>query len=886
MKRPRLNESFKALAWQVKTVLTLTLMALIAIYSSAQADADILIGGLNGLSVSGNGEQYRVLVALSGGGARGIAAIGVLKAFHEKGIEVEAITGTSIGGIIGGLYACGYSPDELADLVTNLDLSGLFSNRPARRTMLLTQREERGRHLFSIRFDGFKPVVPRALTAGQKLTSILTTWTTRANYHAAGNFDNLAIPFKTISTDIVSGQEVVLDKGSLADAMRATMGFPLAFTPLDKGERLLMDGGMVTPIPVDLVKSMSDSISFTVAINTVSPLLSKEELSTPLDIANQVTTIMTADKLRVQLEKADYTIKPPLNGFGMSDVKFKERLIEIGYQSGLTAADSIIELLRERSVSSEFTITAIQFDSCAIAYAVPIEERLLNRRISRSQLVTDLKSLCAGQNLFRLDAKLGLVDDLSIHDRRLSLAISILPQHRWSEVEIAFVGNQMFSDSLLIRLIRGDDDMLTPTSLRRGFDRVLDHYKRKGYDLVDIEQATLNDCGRHLKVALDEAIVTGIDIAGNHRTRSWLIRSNFSLEEGRPFSTKRASQSLANIFGSDLFNRVTFDLVPTETGARIKIGVEERHAHQLRLGWHWDDEYQSEEFIEFLDNNVMGAGLQYLVHARYAPDRQVYAASFKADRIFSTYLLAKLHVYHHRLNRNVYDAEGHVIDEIDENRTGLDILFGQQISRLGTVTAGLVLQEVEYEFDTAQVREKFGLRALKFESLVETFDRVPFPESGKKHLFYLQFSGKFIGGEIEYTKFYSSIEAYWPLGGRLNYHPKLAIGLSRTGLPESEKFYLGGMKSFAGFRTDQLSGDKIMTMSHELRWKLPLRMYLSLRYDLGEVYTSADDIRLSGLRHGIGLTAAMDSPIGPVEFGYGVADEGFERYYVNIGLAF
>jgi outer membrane protein assembly factor BamA len=528
----------------------------------------------------------------------------------------------------------------------------------------------------------------------------------------------------------------------------------------------------------------------------------------------------------------------------------------------------------------------MQFDNCAAAYVTPIEDRLLNRRISKSELVTDLKSLCTEQNLFRLEANIDLINDSSVHDRRLSVAISILPQYHWSEVEIEIVGSQMFSDSLLINLIRGDDNIVTPTSLSHGLNRVRDHYKRKGYDLVDIEQVTLTACGRHLRVVLDEAIVTGIDIAGNRRTRDWLIRSNFSLKEGRPFSTKLASQGLANIFASDLFNRVTFDLVPSQTGARINIGVEERQAHQLRLGWHWDDEYESEEFIEFLDNNIMGAGLQYLVHARYAPDRQVYSAFFKADRILSTYLLAKLHVYHNRLNRNVYDADGRVTDEIDENRTGLEVRFGRQISRLGTVTAGLVLQEVEYEFDTAQVREKFALRALKFESLVETFDRVPFPKSGKKHLFALQFSGKFIGGEVEYTKFYSSIEAYWSLGGSFNYHPKLAVGLSRSGLPESEKFYLGGMKSFAGFRTDQLSGDKTMTMSHELRYKLPLRMYLSLRYDIGEVYTSADDIRLSGLRHGFGLTAALDSPIGPMEFGYGVADEGFERYYVNIGLAF
>ncbi|MCK4460291.1 MAG: patatin-like phospholipase family protein, partial [candidate division Zixibacteria bacterium] len=233
----------------MKTLLTWLLPALVVIILPVKAASDILIGGLDGLNPHDIGERYHILLALSGGGARGVATIGLLKAFEEKGIEIEAVTGTSIGGIIGGLYACGYSPDELADIVRNLDLTGLFSNQPSRRTMFLTQREERDRHLLSIRFDGFKPVIPRALTAGQKLTTILTALTTRANYHAAGNFDRLPIPFKTISTDIVSGREIVLDSGSLADAMRATMGFPLAFTPLDKGDQLLMDGGMVTPIP-------------------------------------------------------------------------------------------------------------------------------------------------------------------------------------------------------------------------------------------------------------------------------------------------------------------------------------------------------------------------------------------------------------------------------------------------------------------------------------------------------------------------------------------------------------------------------------------------------------------------------------------------------------
>ncbi len=554
--------------------------------------ASIVVGGLDGLSLEDNSEQHRVLVALSGGGARGIASIGVLQAFHEKGIKVEAIAGTSIGGIIGGLYACGYSPDDLARMVRDLDLNGLFSNKPARQTMFQTQREERGRHLVSIRFDGFKPVVPRALTAGQKLTSILTAWTTRANYHAAGNFNNLPIPFKTIATDIVTGEEVILESGSLPDAMRATMGFPLAFTPLDKDERLLMDGGMVTPVPVELVRTMSDSIDFVVAINTASPLVKKEDLSNPVEIANQVTSIMTADKLEKQLKQADYVIKPPLNGTSMSDFEEKEALVEIGYQTGLKAADSILSLLQQKTDTVRYKISRVEIDSCSGHLLSYFTESLGDKSVTMAELVKKLKKLATRLDLFRIETRLERSDDSTAVGAELNLFITTTPVRTWDNVTINITGNRTFEDSLLIPLIQGESEAVTPSSLRAGLDRLQDYYRRFGYDLVDIEQAELSDCGSLLTVVVDEAIVAGIDIDGNRRTRDWLIKSNFTLREGRPFSTRRASQGMANIFASDLFNRVTIDLVPGNDGARLHIGVEERFAHQMRFGWHWDDRYQ------------------------------------------------------------------------------------------------------------------------------------------------------------------------------------------------------------------------------------------------------------------------------------------------------
>ncbi|MEA3297401.1 MAG: patatin-like phospholipase family protein, partial [candidate division Zixibacteria bacterium] len=605
-------------------IITLSLVLITLSGLSADSGDSIVIGGLDGLDPFDQRERYPVLLALSGGGARGLASIGVLRAFEEKGLTVAAITGTSIGGIIGGLYACGYNPENLTNIITNLDLTGLFSNRPARKTMFLTQREERDRHLISIRFDGFRPVLPSALTAGQRLTWVLTKLTTKATYHAAGDFAKLPIPFKAISTDIITGEEVVLDHGSLADAMRATMGFPLAFTPLEKEDRLLMDGGLVTPIPVELVRSMNDTISYTVAVNTTSQLLTRAELTNAVDIANQVTSIMTADKLAAQLEQADYTITPSIGGLGMGDFRYSDSLIEIGYRNGLVAADSIIAIQREKEDNFRFSIAQIAINDSSRAIVRTIENSLLGCTMNRKQLEEHLKSSFIELGLFRLEAHLVTLCSTSVYDREIMLAIEVVPAFSCNKTCFEFSGNDLYTDSILTGILRPDSSNITSVILRRGLDRLLRHYQQNGYDMTDITDVDVDTDANLVSVSLDEAVIDRIEIEGNRRTKDWFIRSNFPLEVGDPYSTRRASRGLSNIYATDLFNRATINLIPDDNGAMVNIGVEEKQYRQLRLGWHWHEQYQSEEFAEFLDDNVLGCGLQYLLHARYARDRQEY----------------------------------------------------------------------------------------------------------------------------------------------------------------------------------------------------------------------------------------------------------------------
>ncbi len=855
---------------------------------TVQSRDNIVIGGLNGLDPEIEGQQYSVLLALSGGGARGLATIGILQAFEENGIHVVAIAGTSMGGIIGGLYASGYTPQQLKQIVRGLDFTQLFTNKPARRTMFQTKRRERGRELLSLRFNGLRPDIPQGFTSGQKLTEILTRLTTRATYRSSRDFTRLPIPFKTICTDMVTGKPVIFDNGSLADAMRATTAFPLAFTGVEQDGKLLMDGGMVIPVPVSIVSKMSDSVRFVVAVNTASPLSPKEKLTTPVDIANQATSIMTADKLAKELADADFVITPVSDEIQASDFKLRDSIIKLGYIEGQQAADSLRLLLQQQEDHILITIDTITFNTPLNNYSSTIFRNLLHRTFSHQELIRTLKKIVRQSGLFQLQAELIPLTGFSAEIRRYRLVLSGFPNPKTAETNITCIGNTVFSDSVINARIATAlvDSYITPASLRAVTDSILKLYRTHHYDLAYIHDIQINPQKKQITLYIDEAIIKRIDVVGTRRTRDWFVRSLFPLHVGQPYSTRLASQGIANIFGTDLFDRVTVDLLSDNGKAIVRIRVEEKLYRQMRLGWHWDDEYDSEEFIELFDDNIAGAGLELLFHARYSPDRQNYYANFKADRIFSTYLTGNIRVYHTQLDRHLYDAADSLIDKREELKTGFDIRLGQQISRLGTVTAGIEFEDVRYEMEQTGDKETFGLRIFKLESLVENFDRIPFPNSGKQHYFELQLAGKLFGGDVEYTRFFTSVEAYFAFGTYFNYHPRFAVGISRSGLPASEKFYLGGMRSLSGLRTFQLSGDKMLLMSHELRIKLPLWLYFSIRYDLGNTFISTDDIKIKDLRHAVGAFLSLDSPLGPFEIGYGMAEDNYNRLYVRFGYEF
>ncbi|HQT91840.1 MAG TPA: patatin-like phospholipase family protein, partial [Candidatus Kryptobacter bacterium] len=295
--------------------------------------------------------EPRIALVLSGGGSRGISQIGVLEALEAAHIPIDMIVGTSMGSIIGGLYASGYSAKQLDSIALYQDWNQLLalSDAVSRSDLFLQQKQDEEQSFLVIRLNGFEPILPSALANGQRLTTLLTRLVLNAPYRVVNSFDDLKIPFRSVATDMVSGRRVVISSGDLAQAMRASSTVPVVFTPVRADSLQLVDGGLVSNIPVDVARTMGADI--VVAVNTTSPLRSETNIETPWDALDQMTSIMMQLSTRLQLEKADVVITPNLGVHLASDFSDLDSLIyrgKIAAEAQIGKIDSLYRLAAHR----------------------------------------------------------------------------------------------------------------------------------------------------------------------------------------------------------------------------------------------------------------------------------------------------------------------------------------------------------------------------------------------------------------------------------------------------------------------------------------------------------------------------------------------------------
>jgi NTE family protein len=298
---------------------------------------------VDGAATAQDAERPRIGLALSGGSARGFAHVGVLQVFEEAGIPVDAIAGTSMGSVVGGLYSSGLSIDELRDVAANVDWARMFSDAPDRRNLPVERKVEQGRTVFGLPIIDGAPRLPSGIIQGQRITQLLTglTW----HVHPIRDFRKLPTPFVAVATDAESGDAVVLDHGFLPDAIRASLAIPSVFAPVEIEGRYLIDGGIVRNLPTPEVQALGAEII--ICSDVTKPLATADSLRTLVDVLKQTMAFRTVERRDADAELCDVMIRPDIEGIDSADFGNAEEIIA----RGRAAADSALAELRNLGIT-------------------------------------------------------------------------------------------------------------------------------------------------------------------------------------------------------------------------------------------------------------------------------------------------------------------------------------------------------------------------------------------------------------------------------------------------------------------------------------------------------------------------------------------------------
>jgi len=722
----------------------------------------LLLGFLPLFVHASEAPRPKIGLVLSGGAARGLAHIGVLKALEEQGIKIDAIAGTSMGAVVGGLYASGYKVDELEKLALSIDWQAALSDAPPREDVPFRRKQDDRDFLvkqkLSFRDDGSLGL-PLGVIQGQNLALLLESLL--AHTSDTRDFDKLPIPFRAVATDIANGEKVVFRKGHLPQVIRASMSIPAVFAPVELDGRLLVDGGMTDNIPLDVARQMGVDVAIVVDIGT--PLRNRKQLATVVDVLNQSITLMTRSNSEEQLaalKATDVLIQPALAAYGVTDFGKTQEMIDAGYRA---------------------------------------------TRI--------------------LDKRLAVLKPTQSQDAELNAARS--PGQR------------------------------TP-------------------------------------------IITAIRVENDSKVDDDVIRYYIRQHIGEPLDLGRLHSDMGTLYGLDYFEQVQYRVVHKGDAHTLLISARGKRSgtDYLRVGLNLSDDMRGDSAFNlgasYRVNGINRLGAEWLTRAQIGDKQELYSEFYQPLDVGSRYFVAPYASFEAQNVDSVLDNDP--IAQYRVERYGFGLNLGRQIGNNGEVRFG-----VGEAWGKADVRigdqdlpsENFneGFYALKYS--YDSLDNVYFPHEGKDISLTLVQYEPGLGSDTRYRQWDFKIDK------AMSHGPDTLILGGRYGRTLNDanvvtsSFLLGGARQLSGFREDALSGQNISLMRAVYYRRLTPRAYLPLDFPLyagaslerGRAWNNDNEFD-SGYINAASVFIGFDTPLGPLNFSYGLNDADEQAVYLNLGQTF
>ena len=834
-----------------------------------------------------------IALVLSGGGARGFAQIGAIQAMEDAGIPIDYVIGTSIGSIIGGMYATGYSPKELDAIIRTANWDDIFSikNEERRTNLFLDQKTIQDRSLVTLRFKNFKFIMPEAIAEGYRYYEFLQYCIWNGIYQYSEDFNCLKIPFRAVSTDIQAGKTVALNRGSLVTSIRASSAFPLRYPSVRTDSTILVDGGLMANAPVEAASEFKPDL--VVLVNTVTPLLKREQINSMWNIADQVISILMAHFSNSACEKADVSINPVIDHPTYS-FKDLDTLIETGRKSTLPQIDRIQHLLAQKEDSIFYERYSNNFETI-LRQNAPF--RFSFKGFDRADSI----SLEAESHTFNVRrSALGFLEIFKRITHEGKYSKIIVSQKSEDSVVRVFLYTEkypVFTNLLIKGLVKNDSSSVNDTILKNFSGKILSPenvqsiaeqaikvMRRRGNSLAVINLIQYSEDKESLILNFDQGLINSIKIVGNDHTSDYLVMRDVTFSSGSAVSADQIMKSWDNLQCSGFFSSVNFHIQRNEKvqGVEITIELTERGSQTISLGARVDNERNAQLGLDVIQDNPLNLGERFSGRIAGGSRNFETAISFELPRFIRTNLTANASVYYKF--RNIYeyirksntptDEYSSIINaQQKEERYGFRGSLGLQVEKSGRLYAEFRTEKQRwYYIDSVGMPPYSTINTIKFGGIFDSRNRTDFPSSGS--LIKLSLETALI--QDPSTVSFSKVEYFHSMvfsSGDYAIQPSIYFGSADATLPLPESFSLGGEDNFYGLREDELRGKQVLQGSFEYRLKMPFSIffdtYVLLRYDFGGIWQKPEAIALNEFKHGIGASLALDSPLGPAKISVG-----------------
>ena len=759
--------------------------------------------------VNAQKKRPKIGLVLSGGGARGLAHIGTLQLIDSLQIPIDYVVGTSMGSIIGGLYALGYTGNEIEKFVRQADWTELFTDKPERIDIPYLEKKDDEKFVIELGLKKFTPIIPSAMISGQNVSLMLKSLT--SSYESIVNFDNFRIPYRCVAIDLVTGNEVVLSRGSISKAMRSSMSIPTVFSPVEWGDSLLIDGGVLNNFPADIMKKMGADII--IGVNVGTTLKSKQELSSMISVLEQATVLTDYAKQKQNEKLCEIVVKPELGDYSSADFDTESvtNIIELGQQA---AADHKHELI-------DF------YKKYLSGYRIEhIEEASLNGKIIENISV-------GGVTTFPIKY---VIDKLGIHpfDKLDQIKVkdgvsALLSEGSFDNVSISYIPVTDSTLQLIVKVSEKEKPTLYGIQIQGNEELSFEFI----YNLLD-QNPNLPFDKEHLHDQIRRMYSLG-----------YFESIDYSIEPVR------------------------------ENLVQLNVTVKEKSMRKLRVGYRYDDEYKLVGILGLKATNTPFTGLRAEMELQFAGLFKFDYELTYPSRNLNLPLFPYFRTSYKDIPVSIYDSNNgeRIAEYADKSWTiaaGLMLNLGdigaakfEYNHEYMNIAPNFTGMDSTY---FPSWKEK--LRVFRASIDIDLLDDPIIPRKGiRLHAFY-DYSPLDIKSEVNYAQTYFNASFYKTFSKRHTFR----INGSYTGylnhLPVYKFITSGGPNSFVGLEINQLATDMHAYLRLDYRYEFKRDIFFKVIANVGTF--TLNDITFGqsyeGHLYGAGIGVKFLSIIGPFEF--------------------